>query len=279
MDIWVSICHHSGVFDLDLRFFFSGSLAGACAPLTTTGVEMTWEARPSAISLAAPAGGCSWQPLLWSMEKGTLFQTLASDSKVAITTRCCSSIFDTYTGKCFFCDPDHQRSFALSVTQDGKGLLLSSGSTERMPSRDDLVPSRAFRSCCWRLMDCSSSRCPRTSRSFSRRSRSRRSRSRSRRSRSARSRSWRSRSTRSRSRRSSSSRRSRSRFSRRSRSRRSRSARSSSMRASSSCSSCSARRRRSRASLASRSRASSSARSRASRSRSSRSRASHSRSS
>mmetsp|Transcript_51189 Transcript_51189/g.158586 ORF Transcript_51189/g.158586 Transcript_51189/m.158586 type:complete len:270 (+) Transcript_51189:483-1292(+) len=95
--IWVSICHHSGVFDRDLRFFFSGSFA---APAAAPGAGV---AVPS---MTVPRSGCSGQLLLFSNEKGTLFQTLASDSKVAMTVRCCSSIFDTYTAKCFFCDSD-----------------------------------------------------------------------------------------------------------------------------------------------------------------------------
>mmetsp|Transcript_155221 Transcript_155221/g.497870 ORF Transcript_155221/g.497870 Transcript_155221/m.497870 type:complete len:269 (+) Transcript_155221:930-1736(+) len=61
--------------------------------------------------LTSARGGFKGQSSVPNNEKGTLFQTLLSFSKVAMTTRLTLSTFEMRTGKCFFWEADHHCAF------------------------------------------------------------------------------------------------------------------------------------------------------------------------
>mmetsp|Transcript_57703 Transcript_57703/g.146377 ORF Transcript_57703/g.146377 Transcript_57703/m.146377 type:complete len:271 (-) Transcript_57703:204-1016(-) len=61
--------------------------------------------------LTSARGGFRGQSSVPNNENGTLFQTLLSFSKVAMTTRLTLSTFEIRTGKCFFWEADHHCAF------------------------------------------------------------------------------------------------------------------------------------------------------------------------
>mmetsp|Transcript_101690 Transcript_101690/g.328063 ORF Transcript_101690/g.328063 Transcript_101690/m.328063 type:complete len:284 (+) Transcript_101690:782-1633(+) len=75
--------------------------------------------------LTSARGGFKGQSSVPNNEKGTLFQTLLSFSKVAMTTRLTLSTFEMRTGKCFFWEADHHCAFPPRTAHLGLWLAPS----------------------------------------------------------------------------------------------------------------------------------------------------------